>query len=409
MLKRLFKFLLLSLFIVIAVITLLIVAVNYNVFGHIYTVEEIRAFENETASLVYSKDDKLIGKFFSKNRTNINYDQLPENLVNALVATEDARYFEHEGVDSRSLLRVLFKTIILNDDRSGGGSTITQQLAKNMYGRKGFGPLTMPINKIKEGILANRIEKIYSKEEILSLYLNTVPFGENVFGIEAASQRFFNKHVYELKTEESALLVGILKANTYYNPRLYPDHALERRNVVLSQMEKYDYLNTEICDSLQSIPLQLDYANLESEGIANYFLARVKKRATLIIEDINRKQGSEWDLEKDGLIIRTTLNYQLQLNAVKAFEKHLSKMQSYLDKQYQSGSSKKELYALAKKQLGKQSNDEARTMELFSWKGYYTDSITPLDSIAHELRLLQAGLIGMNPEQWRDHGLGWRN
>lgn len=397
MLKRLIKFLFLSFLLLCALVALLIVAVNYNLFGHIYTVEEIKAFENETASLVYSKDDKLIGKFFSQNRTNIRYEQLPASLVNALVATEDARYFEHEGVDSRSLIRVLFKTILLNDERSGGGSTITQQLAKNMYGRKRFGPLTMPINKIKEGILANRIEKIYSKKEILSLYLNTVPFGENVYGVEAAAQRFFNKHVEQVKTEEAACLVGILKANTYYNPRLYPDHALQRRNVVLSQMEKYDYLSLSEMDSLKSLPLKLDYANLDAEGMANYFLARVKKRSKLLIENINEKKGTSWDLEKDGLTIKTSLNYQLQINALKAFSKHLSKMQALLNKQYKSGSSKKELYALAKKQMAKKLNNDARRMELFSWEGYYSDSITPLDSIAHSLAMLQAGLIGLNP------------
>ena len=140
MLRKLFKFLLISFFLGASAVTLLIVAVNYGVFGHLYSADEIKRFENETASLVYSKDGKLLGKYFTKNRTNIPFEQLPESLINALVATEDARYFEHTGVDSRSLLRVFLKTILLNNERSGGGSTITQQLAKNMYGRKNFGP-----------------------------------------------------------------------------------------------------------------------------------------------------------------------------------------------------------------------------------------------------------------------------
>ena len=397
MLKKLFKFLFISFLLCAIGLALLITSVNYGVFGHLYTADEIKSFENETASLVYSVDGKLLGKFFTKNRTNIHFDQLPESLINALVATEDARYFEHDGVDSRSLLRVIFKTILLSDERSGGGSTITQQLAKNMYGRKNFGPMTMPINKIKEAILANRIEKIYSKQEILSLYLNTVPFGENVYGIEAASIRFFYRHTQNLKTEQAATLIGILKANTYYNPRLYPDHAIQRRNVVLGQMEKYKYLSSEETDSLQALPLELDYANLDAEGIANYFLARVKKNANAIIEEYNTKNGSEWDLTKDGLIVKTTLNYQLQENALNAFSVHLSKMQEQLNKQYKSGSSRKTLYELAKAKLPKGTSNEARTMELFSWEGFYTDSITVLDSIAHSLQLLQAGLIGLNP------------
>lgn len=398
MLKRLIKFFLLSLIILASLFALFVVSVNYGIFGHLYTKEEIKGFENETASLVFSKDGKLLGKYFHKNRTNITFDQLPTQLVNALVATEDARYFEHEGVDSRSLVRVLFKTIILNDKRSGGGSTITQQLAKNMYGRKRFGPLTMPINKVKEAILANRIEDIYNKEEILSLYLNTVPFGENVYGIEAASRRFFNKTVGNLKTEESALLIGMLKANTYYNPRLYPDHAIARRNVVLSQMEKYDYLKKDETDSLKNIALKLDYANLKSEGPANYFLARVKKRVKVILEDINKEKGSDWDLEKDGLIIRTTLNYKLQEDAMHAFSVHLSKMQTALNKQYKSGESKKQLAEIANRQVPKNASKEAHPMELFSWDGFYTDSITALDSLKHSLLLLQAGLIGLNPQ-----------
>lgn len=398
MLKRLLKLFALTFLILASLLGLFVAAVNYGVFGHLYSKEEIKGFENETASLVFSKDGKLLGKYFHQNRTNITYDQLPEQLVNALVATEDARYFEHDGVDSRSLIRVLFKTILLNDKRSGGGSTITQQLAKNMYGRKRFGPLTMPINKVKEAILANRIEEIYTKEEILSLYLNTVPFGENVYGIEAASRRFFTKKVDQLKCEESALLIGMLKANTYYNPRLYPDHALARRNVVLSQMEKYDYLDETTTDSLQNLELELDYANLESEGPANYFLARVKKRAQLILEDINRRKGSDWELEKDGLIIRTTLNNALQEDALHAFEVHLSKMQKAINKQYKIGESKQQLDEFAKRQLPKKASTVARPMELFSWEGYYTDSITVLDSLKRSLLLLQAGIIGLNPQ-----------
>ncbi|MCB0476160.1 MAG: transglycosylase domain-containing protein, partial [Flavobacteriaceae bacterium] len=147
-------------------------------FGKIHTEQDLRDFNNQTASLVLSDDGRLLGKFFAEDRTNITFDQLPEHFVNALVATEDARYFEHQGVDSRSLLRVLFKTILLNKENSGGGSTLNQQLAKNMYGRKNYGPLTMLVNKTKEAILANRLEKAYTKQEILALYANTVPFGE---------------------------------------------------------------------------------------------------------------------------------------------------------------------------------------------------------------------------------------
>lgn len=399
MFKKILKFSLKAFLVLLLIIFLFVVAVNYGIFGHLYTKEEISEFSNETASLVYSNDDRLLGKIFDENRTNITFEQLPDYLVNALVATEDARYFEHEGIDSRSLIRVLIKTVILNNRSSGGGSTITQQLAKNMYGRKSFGPLTMPINKTKEALLANRIEEIFNKKEILSLYLNTVPFGENVFGIEAASRRFFNKGVEELKIEESSLLVGMLKANTYYNPRLYPDHALQRRNVVLSQMQKYEYLSNSEKDSLQKLPLKLDYANLESIGPANYFLVHVKKRAKHFIDQYNEKNNTEWNLEKDGLIIRTTLNSALQNDALNSFKSHLSVRQKQLAKQYKSGESKKQLTELLNRQLKNvKGADELKKQELFSWNGFYTDSISKRDSLAHSLLLLHAGMIALDPE-----------
>lgn len=377
-------------------------AVYLGLFGHVYTERELRAFKNETASLVYSDDHKLIGKFFADNRTNVEYQQLPLDLVHALVATEDARYFEHEGIDSRSLFRVLVKSIILQQKNSGGGSTITQQLAKNMYGRKHYGFISMPVNKTKEIILANRLERIYSKEDILTLYLNTVPFGENVLGIESAAHRFFNKSVKALKVQESAVLIGMLKANTYYNPRLYPDHALLRRNTVLEQMEKYGYLNTQQVDSLQQLPLTLDYANLESEGPANYYLVQVRQEAESILETINKVGDTVYDLKKSGLIIETTLDYRLQQYALSSFRSHLGKMQQRLDKQYASGADRKLLNALVDKELARLSLTEVadvkKMRESFTWEGFTSDSISVRDSIAKDLTLLHAGLIAMEPE-----------
>ncbi len=401
MVKKVIKLLFKLLFLAILIFGLFFAGIYYGVFGHLFTESELKDFKNETASLVLSDDGTLIGKYFAENRTNVGFDQIPKNLINVLVATEDTRYFEHKGVDSRSLLRVLFKTILLQQKSAGGGSTITQQLAKNMYGRKNYGPLTMPVNKLKEVILAHRIENIYSKEDILTLYLNTVPFGENVLGIESAARRFFNKSVADLKVEEAAVLIGMLKANTYYNPRLYLEHALKRRNVVLGQMEKYDYLSTEITDSIQNLPLQLDYANIESEGPANYFLVQVKKEVNKILKEVNKKLDTAYDIKKSGLIIETTLNVDLQNYALQAFQSHLGKMQSRLNKQYRSGSSKIILQKLVNKELEKlkliKSADVKKNREMFSWKGFYTDSISVRDSLKQALTLLQAGFIAVDP------------
>ena len=402
MFKKLFKFIIITLIIIFVVIGVFIGAVYHGSFGHLHTTDELKEFQNQTATLVLSEDGQLIGKFYAENRTNIHFKQLPDHLVDALVATEDARYFEHEGVDSRSLMRVLFKTILSNKKSSGGGSTINQQLVKNMYGRNNYGPLTMLVNKTKEGFLAYRLESIYNKEEILTLYLNTIPFGENVLGIEAASRRYFNKSISEIKTEEAAVLVGMLKANTYYNPRLYPENALKRRNVVLSQMEKYNYLQPYQRDSLQKLSLGLDYANLESEGPANYFLVQVKDEVKKILNNINADNDTEYDIENDGLTIKTTLNLSLQKQALNAYKSHLSIMQNRLHKQYRTGEDRKILNSLVTKELTRlklnNNANQKKNRELFDWSGFYMDSISIRDSIRHSLKLLHAGLLALDPQ-----------
>ena len=199
--------------------------------------------------------------------------------------------------------------------------------------------------------IINVINEFNSKEDILTLYLNTVPFGENVLGIEAAAHRFFNKSVEKLKIEESAVLIGMLKANTYYNPRLYPEHALGRRNVVLEQMERYGYLTDERANELQNKALRLDYANLESEGPANYYLVQIKNEASKILKALNRRSDTIYDLKKSGLIIETTLDFDLQQYALGAFKSHLGKMQKRLSRQYAKGKDKALLDVLVKKEL----------------------------------------------------------
>lgn len=402
MLKKIFKFIIITIVLAIIAFAIFIASVYYGVFGHLHTTKELQKFHNQTATLVLSEEGKLIGKFFAENRTNVSYKQLPDYLVNALVATEDARYFEHEGVDSRSLLRVLFKTILTKNKRSGGGSTINQQLVKNMYGRKKYGPLTILINKTKEAFLASRLEGIYNKEEILTLYLNTVPFGENVLGIEAASRRYFNKPVHKIKIEEAAVLIGMLKANTFYNPRIYPENALKRRNVVLSQMEKYNYLQPSVVDSLHKLPIKLDYANLESEGPANYFLVHLKKEVNKILKSYNAAKNTNYSIEKSGLTITSTLNLTLQNQALNAFKNHLGIMQNRMRKQYQNGNSNKIVNTLVNKELKRlkltKIANKKKQRELFDWKGFYTDSVSVRDSIRHNLTLLHAGLLAIDPQ-----------
>ena len=387
--RKLFSLIALIITGIIVLSGLFIFAVYHNIFGHIPDESELKAIHHETATLVYSNDNQLIGKYFAQNRTNIQWNQLPDHLVNALISTEDARYFEHEGIDSRSLMRVLIKSVLLGDKSAGGGSTITQQLAKNLFGRKSYGILTLPVIKVKENIIAYRLEKIYNKKEILQLYLNTVPFGENTYGIEAAANRFFNKKTSQLTIQESAVLVGLLKANTYYNPRLNPENARHRRNIVLHQMAKYDFLDEEKANTLQEKSLNLNYSNYNRQGPASYFLRHVKSKAKDILEKHKLRSGKSYDLEKDGLTIVTTLDHTLQKYAREAIQQHLSKMQKKLDAQ---------LKGSKHKYVPEQKNASVKTREIFTWDGIKAKEMSYSDSLWHYEKMLQAGIVIMNPQ-----------
>jgi len=387
--------------------------------GPLQSKSELLRFRNATASQVLSAEGKPIGRYFIENRTNISYGQIPPYLINALIATEDVRFLEHSGVDFRSLLRVFFKTILSNKRSSGGGSTITQQLAKNMYGRKPYKFMPVLRNKTREIFLASRMEKIFTKEEILTLYLNTVSFGENVYGIEAASQRYFNKKTENLRIEEAAVLTGMLKATTYYNPHLNPENSRSRRNVVLKQMEKYKYLTAAEADSLLNIPLKEDYKRLSEGGPADYFLVRVKAEAQNILKEIEADTKKKWNIEEDGLIITTTLRLDLQNCANEAFQKHLPVMQERLNRQYGTAAAKRSLgeisdslrRALTTLQAGLLAMDP-RTGEVLAWVGGIDFRTQPYDQILAQRQLasvfkpvLFAAALedGMEPCQYLDN------
>ena len=379
----------------------LVLSVWLGVFGRLQGRAELLSYKGATASLVISGEGEIIGRFFSENRTNVNYRQIPPYLVDALIATEDVRFYNHKGIDARSLLRVALKSILLSDPGSGGGSTISQQLAKNIYGRRKPGLLSVPVNKIRESLLARRIENTFTKEDILTLYLNTVSFGENVYGIEAASRRFYNKRVEQLSIDESALLVGMLKANTLYNPRLYPENALLRRNLVFRQMEKYGYLESAKADSLISLPLALNYLNLEAVNPAGYFLVRVKREAAEILQKVRSETGMQWNVEEDGLIINTTLNLRLQNHAIRSFSTHLPVMQKRLVEQYSSRTGRQLLADIARREMQRLNlagrSADTIYMRIFDWKGSHNRSVTVQDSLMQALTLLHAGMLALDP------------
>ena len=386
--KKGWKIVIVVLGIIIFIPLFFISSVQIGVFGRLPGKKELISFRNATASVVLSHEGETIGRFFSENRITIPFDQMPAHLINSLVATEDARFYEHSGIDSRSLVRVVFKSILFSDRSSGGGSTITQQLAKNMYGRKDYRVFSVILNKTREIILAKRIEKVFTKDKILELYLNTVSFGENIYGIEAASQRYFSKKAADLKVEEAALLTGMLKANTMYNPRLYPQNAVRRRNVVLGQMEKYGYLEGRAADSLSALPIKLDYNKTDLSGPADYFMVRVRIETDRILNEISSFRGKEWDIERDGLIITTTLRMPLQQAAGEAFAAHMPRMQKRLNEQYSTSSGRRALKGIPdslKKMMttlhaGLLAMDPA-TGAIMAWNGGIDFKTQPYDQI----------------------------
>ena len=394
----------------------LYISIYFGLFGKIPTTEDLSSIQQVQATQLLDKDGKLIGKYYIYDRQPVVFDSLPQHLIDALVATEDSRFYQHDGVDNISLVRVFIKNLILQDKSAGGGSTITLQLAKNLYGRKNYAMLSMLINKFKESIIAKRIEEIYSKDEILTLYLNTVPFSDNTYGIESASRKFFNKSTNELSKNEAATLVGTLKANTYYNPRLHLERCEDRRNVVLNQMVNYDYLAKDSLEYYTKQKLELDYHSYSHDvGLAPYFREEVKKQLTIILDSIKTPEGESYNLYKDGLIIHTTLDYEMQKLAEEAMKEHLTKLQAAFETSYGKNAPWDKNSKLIKAEILKlpivkryqseglteqqilDSLEVKRKVELFSWKGDTIRNISIIDSLKHYSKFLNTGMLSIEP------------
>ena len=392
------KLFVLLIFSVLLMAVLFFLLVYSGVFGSLPDKAELSAIRNEEASLVFSADNQLIGKFFAENRTNIGYDDVPDHLKNALIATEDKRFLKHRGYDLKSYFRVFFKSI-LSGDHKGGGSTITQQLIKNLYGRSDHGLLTLPVNKVREIIIAARLEKVLSKDDIILLYLNSVPFGEDVFGVESAARRYFNKPASALRAEESAVLIGSLKANTHFNPRKNPDKAVSRRNLVIKLMADQKFISPEIADSLKKLPLALDYANLSLSTPAGYFVYQVRSKTLELLEELRISTGKEYNLDKDGLRIYTTLNMRVQDMAETAVKTHLSQMQQALDKELNARNFKKQWYDKQRRQSATFEQDKYKKERwIFEWDGYSSKVISKVDSIWHYYSMLNAAVLISDPK-----------
>lgn len=412
--NRIFRYILLLAGSTFIVLCLIFVLVYMGIFGHVESVEELQNIQNHLSSEVYSNEKVLLGKYYYQDRTNVLYQDLPEHLIDALISTEDQRFYEHNGIDSKSAIRVLVKSILLRNKSSGGGSTIHQQLAKNLFPRKSYSLLSMPVNKFREMIIGVRLHKAYTKAEILELYLNTVSFGENTYGIETAAYRFFNKLPRNLKIEESALLVGMLKGTNIYNPRLYPERSLSRRNLVLSLMFENNSLNREAADSLSQLPVELDYVRLtHNEGLAPYFREHLRLVLLEWVKNNPREDGTNYNIYTDGLKIYTSINADLQEYAERAMRTQMAHLQGIFDRQWGNRHplgnqspyiinelEKTQSYRILKKSgYSKEEIIDSlkvpKLMDIFTWEGLNEVELSPYDSIAHYAKFLHAGLLSV--------------
>ncbi|MEI6695139.1 MAG: transglycosylase domain-containing protein [Bacteroidota bacterium] len=408
-------------------IILLFILLSLGWLGFMPSFEELENPKSNLASDIYTADQQILGKYYIENRSNIHYNDLSQACINALIATEDARFNQHSGVDTRSIFRVLGKTIIGRNKSSGGGSTITQQLAKNLFPRnKNQFKLFMVFTKFKEWIVAAKLERNYTKEEIIAMYFNTVDFGNNSFGIKTAARTYFNKSPDSLKIEEAALLVGILKAPTYYSPIKNPENAKRRREVVLNQMRKNDYITQEQYDSLRVLPIDMSkYTQQDhSAGYGTYFREYLRLYLNDWCANHKKPDGSPYNLYKDGLKIYTTINYKMQKYAEEAVAEHLGKdLQPAFYKHWKgmknapySQLTDEEIQATLTSAMktsdryrrlkdANANDDEIQkefhtpiAMRIFTWQGERDTIMTPFDSLKYYKWFLHTGLMSMEPQ-----------
>lgn len=440
--------------ILIGLIVLFFSFVSLGVFGFM---PDLKVLENPPinyATEIYSDNGDMLGVFYKEeNRINIRYDELSPHLINALICTEDVRFAKHSGIDFKGLARVLAKTILLGNKNAGGGSTVTQQLAKMLFPREKLSnKISFAIRKFREWVIAIRIEKNYTKEEIIALYLNKFDFLNNAVGIKAASKVYFNKSPKKLKIQEAAMLVGMVKGPAIFNPLARPDTTLHRRNVVLSQMVKYNVITEKVFDSLKLLPLGVSQMHIDNNhGIAPYFReylknyisaenpdtkkysskAQYSEDSTLWVNDpvygwLNKNHkpdGTLYDLFTDGLKIHTTINSKMQKSAEEAVAIHMAYLQKNLEAQ-NSGNKNypypknlsgdklykeifndikgsrtfryyKDLYKDYDKMAAKM--NEKRNRTIFTYNGEVTKEMTAFDSLKAMKRMLHTGLLSIEP------------
>lgn len=412
------------------IICLVFLLASWGFLGEMPTFERLENPQTNLATEIISSDGKTLGKFYlDDNRTPVSYDELPDNLVNALVATEDARYFEHSGIDARGTLRAI---VFLG--AKGGASTISQQLSKLLFTKRISGGVAGRIvQKVKEWVIAIRLERQYTKEEIIAWYLNTYDFINNADGIRSASRIYFGKEPKDLKTEESAVLVGMLKNSSLYNPLRREELVLNRRNTVLGQMAKYDFITEKEKDSLQELKMDINFTpESHRDGLATYFRMYLQGFLNDWI-DQNPKPAAEgerdrWNIYLDGLKVYTTVDYRMQKNAEEAVKEHMKRLQKEFFHQntpernstapflelnpeetnriMERAMKNSERWRIMKAN-GKSDNEirasftEKTEMTVFDWNSETEEKdtiMTPLDSIRYYKTFLRAAMMSMEPQ-----------
>ena len=401
----------------------LVTLASFEFFGPLPTFDQLENPKNNLATEVISSDSIVIGKFFIENRTSAKKEDVPQNFINALLATEDIRFRDHSGIDVRALLRAIYG-LVSAKGQSGGASTITQQLAKMLFTKSPASGIDRVKQKLKEWVIAAKLERRYTKDEIMLMYLNRYDWVNNAVGIESAARVYFNKEPKNLNTQESAMLVGMLKNSALYNPNRRLGLTQKRRDVVLYQMKKYDFISDTLYDSLVQLPIVLDFKKAShNEGLAPYFREYLRGEMKKWCSTKIKTDGSAYNLYTDGLKIYTTIDSRMQAFAEEAVATHISSLQDDFYRHWDGYSNapfpedfdstqvdqvmnlaiKRSVRYKRLKSQGKSKKeiekifDKKTEMQLFSWKGKIDTVLSPIDSILYSKYFLHSGLMSMEP------------
>lgn len=397
---------------------LFILSVRLGLFGPLPSFKELENPKNNLSSEVISADGKVLGSYFAQNRSNVTYEELSPNLINALISTEDIRFYTHSGIDFKRTFTIIFYNLV---GKRQGASTITQQLALNLFSEgRARNTFKRIIQKFQEWITAVRLERNYTKEEIITMYFNTVDFGAyNTYGIKSAARTYFSTTPAELSPEQAAVLVGMLKGTTLYSPIKNPKNSFSRRNTVLENMRKAEFISREEADELKAKPLVLAFNPVSyGEGLAPYFRATLKEELKKIFSETSRTKadGTPYDLDRDGLKIYTTIDSRMQRYAEEAQKEWLQQLQQQFNREYRNRDPFAKYQVLLDqgvKQSGRywwlKQNDASEDeitesfntpteMSIFSWKGEIDTVMTPMDSIRYHKLILRNSLMSMEPQ-----------